>query len=62
MGWFTVALVVIASACFTLAAIHAHVWFRERSVSANGAFAALAASVGVMAFLELQMLHARTPA
>ena len=62
MGWCTVALVVIASACFTLAAIHAHVWFRERGVSANGAFAALAASVGVMAFLELQMLHARTPA
>ena len=62
MGWFTVALVVIASACFTLAAIHAHVWFRERSVSANGAFALLAASVGVMAVVELQMVHAQTPA
>ena len=62
MGWFTVALVVIASACFTLAAIHAHVWLRERSIRANGAFALLAASVGVMAFLELQMLRAQTPA
>jgi two-component system, LuxR family, sensor kinase FixL len=62
MSWFTVALVVIASACITLAAIHAHVWFRERSVSANGAFALLAASVGVMAFIELQMVHAQTPA
>lgn len=62
MGWLTVALLVIASACFTLAAIHAHVWFRERSVGANGAFAVLAASVGVMAFVELQMVHAQTPA
>ena len=62
MGWFTAALLVIAAACFTLAAIHAHVWLRERSVGANGAFAVLAASVGVMAFVELQMVHARTPA
>jgi PAS domain S-box-containing protein len=62
MGWFTVGLVVIASACFTLAAIHAHVWLRERSVRANAAFAVLAASVGVMAFLELHMLRAQTPA
>jgi PAS domain S-box-containing protein len=61
MGWFTVALVAIASACFTLSAIHAHVWSRERDVSANAAFAVLAASVGVMAFVELQMLRAPTP-
>src|SRR5512137_1735963 len=62
MGGFTVALIAIASACFTLSAIHAHVWWRERSVSANAAFAVLSASVGVIAFIELQMLHAQTPA
>jgi PAS domain S-box-containing protein len=62
MGWFTVALVVVASACFTLAGIHAHVWLREPAGRANAAFALLAASVGVMAFIELQMLRSETPA
>ncbi len=58
MGWFTAALLVIAAACLTLSAIHAHVWLRERSVTANGAFALLAASVAAMAFVELQMVRA----
>src|SRR5512139_1564695 len=59
MGWFTAALLVIAAACLTLAAIHAHVWLRERSVTANGVFAVLAASVALMALIELQMVRAR---
>jgi PAS domain S-box-containing protein len=62
MGWFTAALLVIAAACLTLAAIHAHVWLRERSVTANGAFAVLAASVAALAFIELQMVRATDPA
>jgi two-component system, LuxR family, sensor kinase FixL len=62
MGWFTTALLVIAAACLTLAAIHAHVWLRERSVTANGAFAVLAASVAALAFIELQMVRATDPA
>jgi PAS domain S-box-containing protein len=62
MGWFTAALLVIAAACLTLAAIHAHVWLRERSVTANGAFALLAASVAALAFIELQMVRASDPA
>ena len=62
MGWFTAALLVIAAACLTLAAIHAHVWLRERSVTANGAFALLAASVAALAFIELQMVRATDPA
>jgi PAS domain S-box-containing protein len=62
MGWFTAALLVIAAACLTLAAIHAHVWLRERSVTGNGAFALLAASVAALAFIELQMVRATDPA
>jgi len=62
MGWFTAALLVIAAACLTLSAIHAHVWLRERSVTANGAFALLAASVASLAFIELQMVRATDPA
>ena len=62
MGWFTAALLVIVAACLTLSAIHAHVWLRERSVTANGAFALLAVSVAAMAFVELNMVRAQTPA
>jgi PAS domain S-box-containing protein len=62
MGWFSAALLVIAAACVTLSAIHAHVWLRERSVTANGAFALLAASVAALAFIELQMVRATDPA
>jgi PAS domain S-box-containing protein len=62
MGWFTAALLVIAAACLTLSAIHAHVWLRERSVTANGVFALLAAGVAAMAFVELQMVRATDPA
>ncbi|MGE5161612.1 MAG: sensor histidine kinase [Betaproteobacteria bacterium] len=58
MGWFSAALLVIAASCLTLAAIHAHVWLRERRVTANGAFAVLAASVAGLAVLELQMVKA----
>lgn len=61
MGWVTITWIVIASACLTLAAIHAHVWFRHREVGANAAFALLAASVAGMAFVELRMAHAETP-
>ena len=62
MGWFTAALLVIATACLTLSAIHAHVWLRERNLTANGAFALLAAGVAAMAFFELQMVRATDPA
>ena len=62
MGWFTAGLLVVASSCLTLAAIHAHVWLRERSVGANGAFAVLAFSVASLALIELQMVRATTTA
>lgn len=53
---------VIASACLTLAAIHGHVWLRERSLAANAAFALLAASVAAMAFIELAMFRSESTA
>jgi two-component system, LuxR family, sensor kinase FixL len=62
MSWFSAALLVIVAACLTLSAIHTHVWLRERRVTANGAFALLAASVAAMAFAELNMVRAQTPA
>jgi two-component system sensor kinase FixL len=53
---------VIASACLTLAAVHGHVWLRERSLAANAAFAALAASVAAMAYFELRMFQSESTA
>lgn len=50
----------IASACLTLAAIHGHVWLRQRSLSANAALAVLAASVAGMALVELQMFRSQS--
>ena len=61
MGWYSAVLLMVATACVTLSAIHAHVWLRERKLASNGAFAALAACVALMAFAELRMVNAQTP-
>lgn len=58
MYTLTVTWLAVATACFTLAAIHAHVWLRQRGARGNAAFALLAASVGVMATLEALMFNA----
>jgi len=60
MTWLTTTWLVIASACLTLAAIHAHVWLRYREAGANAAFAVLAASIAGMGYVELRMAHADT--
>jgi two-component system sensor kinase FixL len=62
MGWISAAFIVIVAVCATLAAIHAHVWVRERSASANGAFAVLSIAVAAIAGVELAMMTATTPA
>ena len=62
MTVFSTIWLVIASACLTLAAIHGHVWLRERSLAANAAFAVLAASVAAMAFIELRMFRSESTA
>jgi two-component system, LuxR family, sensor kinase FixL len=60
MSWLSATWLIIASACLTLSALHAHVWLRRREAGANAAFAALTATVAVMAFIELGMFHADT--
>jgi two-component system, LuxR family, sensor kinase FixL len=62
LSWLIPTWLIVASACLTLAAIHALVWFRQRDAKANGAFAVLAVSVAAFAYLEVRMLHADTPA
>ena len=60
MSWLTTTWLIVASACLTLAAIHAHVWIRQRHAVGNAAFALLAASVAGMGYVEVRMLHAPT--
>jgi hypothetical protein len=45
---------MIAAACLTLAAIHTHVWLRQRRLDANAAFALLCACVAWISFNELR--------
>lgn len=61
MRWLIAILLVNATACLTLAAIHAHVWLRQRETVARLAFAVLGASVAAMAFAEIGMALATTP-
>jgi two-component system, LuxR family, sensor kinase FixL len=62
MNWVTAVWLIIASACLTLAAVHAHVWLRQRQAIGNAAFAILAVSVAAMGYAETRMLLARTAA
>jgi PAS domain S-box-containing protein len=62
MSWTFTTWLVIASACATLAAIHALVWLRQRDAGANAAFTVLALSVAAMAIVEMRQLHAQTAA
>jgi len=62
MSWITVVWVVLASTCLTLAAVHAHVWLRDRQATGNAAFAVLAVSVAAMGYVETRMLLAPTTA
>src|SRR5439155_5606069 len=63
MNWLTPTWLSIASACLTLAVIHAHVWMRRgRAAGANAAFAVLAVSVALYAIAELGVLQAETTA
>ncbi len=60
MNWLVALWLVIASMCLTLAAIHLHVWLRQRTALGNAAFAMLAISMVGMGYCELRMLQAQT--
>jgi two-component system, LuxR family, sensor kinase FixL len=62
MSWVTVIWSMIASACLTLAAIYALVWYRQRTTWAHLYFSLTAASTAAFALIELWMMRAQTPA
>ena len=61
MSWTTVLCAAIASACLTLAAMHAFVWIRHRSAKAHLAFAFLAVGTTFFTWGCLLMMRAPTP-
>ena len=50
-----------AAVCLTLAAVHFIVWSRMRDSWGNLLFAVAAVSTAVIAMLELNLIHAKTP-
>ncbi|MDM0012182.1 ATP-binding protein [Variovorax sp. J22P168] len=62
MSWVTVIWAMVASACLTLAAVHFPVWLKDRAAWPSLFFALLAAANAGLAFCELGMMHAQTPA
>jgi signal transduction histidine kinase len=60
MNWLALFCVAVASACLTLAATHAVVWFKDRTARANLAFSMLALGVAGFAWCNLLTVVAQT--
>jgi two-component system sensor kinase FixL len=61
MSLITIIWSMVASSCFTLAAINLLVWIRNRTAWANLLFSLTAVSLAVFTFFELAMMRAGTP-
>jgi two-component system sensor kinase FixL len=62
MNWITIFWTMIASAWLTLAAMHLLIWCEKRTAWANLLFAVTAVGSAGLAFCELWMMQAATPA
>lgn len=62
MSWTTVIWTISATICLTFAVLYITVWLRQRNTWENLLFAVAAAAAAVIAILELNLLHAPTPA
>ena len=62
MSWTTVIWTISATICLTFAVLYITVWLRQRNTWENLLFAVAAAAAAVLAILELNLLHAPTPA
>ena len=61
MSWVSIILSIIAGMTFILAAVHLHVWVRDRTAFVNLLFSISAASAASIAIMELALMHAHTP-
>ena len=62
MSWVTIIWSMVASACLTLAAVNLLVWCKKRTEWANLLFSLTAVGTAGMAYCELWMMQAGTPA
>ncbi|MDM0022710.1 sensor histidine kinase [Variovorax saccharolyticus] len=62
MSWVTAVWAMVAAACLTLAAVHFPVWVKDRTARPSLFFSMLAMATAALAFCELAMMHAQTPA
>jgi two-component system, LuxR family, sensor kinase FixL len=62
MSWVTLIWSMIASASLTLSAIYLLVWYSNRAAWAHLMFSVTSAATGVLAFCELLVMRAATPA
>jgi two-component system, LuxR family, sensor kinase FixL len=62
MSWVTVIFSMTASACLTLALIHACIWWQQRNAWASLLFALTAIGTAAAAACNLALLHADSPA
>lgn len=61
MSWTTILWSMTAGICLTLTAVHFIVWFRMRDSWGNLLFAVAAFAAAIIAMLELNLMHAKTP-
>jgi two-component system, LuxR family, sensor kinase FixL len=62
MSWVTVIYSMTASACLTLALIYGFIWWRQRDTWVNLLFALVAAATAAIAWFDLAILRASSPA
>jgi two-component system, LuxR family, sensor kinase FixL len=60
MSWITIIWSLIWSACFTLAALHLLIWWRNRREWANLFFALMAMMMSAITFCEFKLMQAET--
>jgi two-component system, LuxR family, sensor kinase FixL len=61
MSWVSVIWAMMASACLTLALVHALVWWQRPEAKANSLFALAAVATAIFAGCELYLMRAATP-
>ena len=61
LSWITVVWSAMAAGCITIGALYASAWFRQRTLTANIAFAVIAVMVGCIAMAELLLMRAQSP-
>ena len=62
MNWGAVIFAMTASACLTMALIYAFIWWRERDQWANLLFTLAALGTAALAWSDLALMHAESPA